>query len=296
MSRLRGSIAVAVGACLLPSAVAQTYSVNGNVTGSGGTQSTTSNPGSATLPDGSGVTGVATQTGLGATSLAVSVNDKATMTVSRAVSDWTVSGPAGSTTTAAMNLGLTGSLAADTWYGYAWAEIGVDIVDTANSQTVFNDGVGFELEGDGTGQNVSYIWDTGSIGAGGFSAFVNAAEANPGAVTAQLPAGLAFVTNPISWTAGDVYDVTMSLKTYATNGSPTPASDSAQFPDPFSFGQPEVLDLPSGWNLNSPQSGISGNHLSTPEPESVAVVAVGIAGLLFRRKRPSQVDRREGGR
>lgn len=292
MNPVGRSFAVAVGACLLHGAVAQTYSVSGLVDNPGGSLTTSNNPGTVSFPDGTTASGFANQTSLGASSLAVANTDQASMLASRTVTDWTTSGPTGASTNAAMNLSLTGTLATDTWYGTAYVQAIVDVVNSATSATVFDDGVTFALYGGGNGDwSTPSIYDVGIGGASGFSTFVDSTAGNASSFISALGTGLTFSTNSIAWTAGDVYDVTLSVQTYAIYTNPygfTSPSDSADFSDPFSFGQPEVLDLPNGWSLNSPQSGILNNHLSTPEPSPFAALGAGLAGLLYRRRRGSR--------
>jgi hypothetical protein len=301
MNQIRVSAIAIVFVAVVQCAIGQSYSVGATVSNSDGQDNNSaSNPAYASLPSGSGASAFGTATDLGALAAAAgSSGDHAIGTASRTVSDWTIGGPlggAGLTTNGSMWLNVAGDLVSDTSYGSASATLYVQVVDisAADPATVFGAQIYFEEEGEGfeSNQNEPYVgqYNYGVPGSPEFKSYIESATnnyTNYGQVISEVASGTDVYTDPITWTAGDTYEVTLGLTADAKSDSTQSQGDVADFSDPFSFAtNHDVLDLPAGWTVNSPESGVVNNSFNAvPEPATPAVLCFGLLGLAVVRRR-----------
>lgn len=283
---------------LLAAAIAAAFQVSGaqlyyqgsmadNYNSGPDSASITSNGGTASIPDGSYVYASSTRRALAASDYSVQEGDFGLASAARWVNDWAISAPSqdtGQTQDGRLWFNLKGQLDATGILGTAYAIVNLIITDNSTGVNVFYDQLDFGNFTGAYGDNYSTI-----VAVGGFTDFMNASQATGfDSVVSSLANGLDIYTNPIAWTAGDTYSVQLGFDTQALRYETgyTTGPTVALFADPFTFATDRpVVDLPSGWTLNSPQSDIVDDEL-LPEPPTPVVVGIGLLGLaVFRRRR-----------
>jgi hypothetical protein len=249
--------------------------------------------------------GSGTKTSLGASTSLLAGNGEHTgsVTVTRTVDDFQVlGGDESEDVDTKFNLDLHGMLLS-LFFSHgpiqvssqSSAEVDLSVVDTKDGSLAYFGFLSFGLVADNVG--LHYLIDQF-----GFDQFAGLIQSDQAEVLALAsPGGIHFHTDPFTLTSYDTYSVSLSLSV----GAVTDSNDDGLSTDPYaaslfdgtlSFGKKNILDLPTGMTVNSPQSGIQNNSLDddlTPEPSTLIGLSFGGLALLRRRKaRPNKNDHR----